>query len=169
MGSSVLSCAGYIERAFQMLDEFSLHFRLHVLLAGIEDGQNFLVAREDGDRLQDILMRTDDSKQFFCFTCTDGTAVALNIDCIDLVNFLWESGTYHIVGEEPDPGIQIHFRGRVEPDNSVPADDTEMDMLFADLDEMQRGDRLFLSFRDEDGEIITLRADHATMITVRTD
>ncbi len=84
------------------------NYHLFILIHGIEDGFKFAVERQVSERLQGVLSAEDEDGSilpFFCFECNDGRRIALSVDAIDAVNYLF------------DPAIRLPLERTGAPDN----------------------------------------------------
>jgi hypothetical protein len=123
------------------------------------DGRNgplvYLVDKETADRVRRNLTGTPNA--FCCFSTLDGRDVAVNLTCLDLVHFLWESAMPELHTAEHRPTC-VYFVGRDEPFCCDPEDAEEAFNVFflLELDgaELDR----FLELTDEDGEVLVFDA-----------
>lgn len=157
-----------------MLTEDPRIYRMHVWMRGIPNDLNFIVEQVDAVRVRSLVLREDPEladRAFVCFRCKDGMRVALGIDDIEMVNYLWEIGIgdqgFRLQSDETAT-VEIYFRDREQPYaariDSEPDEDILAD-LFADLESIRFLEQPFLSFEDEDGEMVDFHAGLVVMVT----
>ena len=158
-----------------LIMEDPVRYILHVQMRGIPDALQFPIDRQTGERLQTALdhhSQQPTSLRFFWFTSVDEIEVALSINDIEYVNFLWETGisfTMPLLGEMDDElTIGIFFRDRAKPLLRKAPDHEEIETIFHIIQE-PLNDSYFLSFTDEDDEMVTFNPQHVVMITSKTE
>jgi hypothetical protein len=134
----------------------------YFLVFYLEGRDEPLIYEVDGDtseRVRRSLEGTPDS--FCCFSTTENRELAICFQHIELVQFLWQPRAEmetedHVDSNEGDYEVIIHFHNRSEPFKCNAAHPIEIYDLF---DSLQLGtyiDDPFLSFTDEDGELVVL-------------
>lgn len=140
-------------------------YYLRIFLTDITEPLVFKVDKETSERVERNLER----RLMSCcwFSTVDGREVAVNLGCIDLINFLWQPGFL----EPPDPlpsdvsdeeededsTISLHFKGRATPYETEVDEAWRAWDLFGNLGEVDVDDP-FISFLDVDGENVYVDA-----------
>ena len=104
-----------------------LNYRMHILMNGISDALNFQIDQSIAEHLQLALKANNATARFFCFSCKDGTRIALSIEDIRLVHYLWETGSYIDNKSESEAKVELQFRDRSEPYSAYVEDYDEID------------------------------------------
>lgn len=153
------------------------NYHLFILIHGIEDGFNFAVERQVGERLQGVLSAEDEDGSilpFFCFECNDSRRIALSVDAIDAVNYLFDPAirlplerTGAPDGDEDVHDLTLYFRNRAKPLQCVTEEREELDGLFEVLATDPFVVQRFLSFTDEDGEMMTFNARNLVLFIAK--
>ena len=139
-----------------------LNYRLHILMNSISDALDFQIDQSIAEHLQSALEANNDTTRFFCFSCKDGTRIALSIDDICLAHYLWETGFYIDNKSESEAKIELHFRDRSEPYSACIEDYDEIDVLFEEL--ASTSDEHWLSFTDCDDELVVFRTQQVVLV-----
>ncbi len=153
------------------------NYRLLFLIRGIVDGFSFQIERQVGERLQHVVSeeeQDDDIRAFFRFESKDGQQIAVSIEDIETINYLFESGVpltpeSSIMAEEADDlyDVMLYFRNRVEPIQCVVEGREELDNVFVELETEPFMLTKFLSFTDEDGEMVMFNTQHLVLFIVK--
>ena len=153
------------------------HYRLSLLIQGITDGYDFYIDRQVGEQLQSVLTFEDEDKgilPFFCFASTDGQRVAICVSAIEAVNYLFDSSSpvarepgWEIEEDEELQDVILYFRNRAEPLLSTSEDTERLDEIFEELATDPFIIHKFLSFVDEDGEMLTFNAQHLVLCVIK--
>lgn len=154
------------------------HYSLYMLISGISEQFDFDIERQVGERLQRVLMAEDEEEQilpFFCFECYDGQRVAVSIDAIEVVNYLFDRSIRPspqpkmVMADEDEEVLEItlYFHQRVEPFQRMTEDSEQIDIIFEALATDPFVVHKFLSFTDEDGERVTFNAHHLVLLIAK--
>ena len=152
-------------------NEGYLNHYLKILIKNLDDFFIYKTSKDVCDDLDAVLNNIPDGgigeNDYFCFDTTDGGNVALSMNDIQMVNFLFDFG--HT--EEDDPAEEamdemgkICFRGKREPFITDFGEPIEALSLFATLGLGEFDDEPFFSFVDVDGEQVTLRLEEIVLL-----
>ena len=154
------------------LSEGYLNHYLKILIKNLDDFLIYKTSKDVCDDLDAVLNNIPDEEinknDYFCFDTADGGNVALSMNDIQMVNFLFDFG--HT--EEDDPEAEdamdemgkIYFRGKREPFTTDFGEPIEALSLFATLGLGEFDDEPFFSFLDVDGEQVTLRLEEIVVL-----
>lgn len=135
----------------------SLHYLIRIFLEGLDDCLIYEVNKAEYDRIR---RNIDGSIKYFCsFETLNGLSVAFNLQCIELVNFLWQIGNSakDVEGEQEEGyDILIRFKSRKEPYICDTYDAKGVYNLLFRLETGFFEDEYFESFIDADDEEVVI-------------
>jgi hypothetical protein len=152
------------------------NYRLLLLIRGIEDEFDFYIVRQVGERLQRAVSdeKEDARPSFFYFESSDDQRIAVLIEDIEAIHYLFESGIpvtqqTDVPAEEDSDlyDVLIYFRTRAEPMQCVVEGREELDNIFEELEGEPDILSKFLSFTDEEGEVVTINTQHVVLFIVK--
>jgi hypothetical protein len=152
-----------------------LDYRLSLRVHGLEEGFDFNVDRQVGERLQGVLSAEYEDMSilpFFYFQTTDGQQVIVCMTDIEVVNYLFETGISLspqscVEAEEDLLEVLLFFRNRAEPWRCNSEDIEQLNRMIEDLATEPFSAYKFLSFIDEDGEMVTFNAQHLVLCIIK--
>ena len=140
-------------------------YYLRIFLTDISKPLVFKVDKETSERVERNL---EGRLASFCwFSTVDGREVAMNLRCVDLINFLWEpklldpsqGPASNVAAEEDeDETIRLHFKGRTTPCETAVDEAWRAWDLFENLTMIEVDDAPFIGFLDVDGEDLYINA-----------
>lgn len=146
---------------------------------------SFQVSLGTSERLAGILEDRDwQSPGFFQFETMDGRTVAINLEQVQAIRYLWEpfpvtyadvttdeekGGTEDEDGDEDGDGdtVSIYLRDSETPISTYPPYPEELYDFFAALESAPQSQR-FPAFHDEDGELLQINAREIVWATAPT-
>lgn len=135
-----------------------LTYRIRFYLEGLDDCLIYEVEEKEYDRIRKNLDGSDEL--FCCFETLNSVHVAISLQSIELVNFLWDPAELRALDGGQDKGynILIRYKTRCEPYCCYTDDPEGVADLFFHLDAGFTKFEPFESFWDEDNEEVVIDA-----------
>jgi hypothetical protein len=154
------------------MDERYYNFFLNFHFEGLDDYLTYRVNKKTYDRVRRNLNEADND---FCWLSTlEGREVAISLNHIEFVHFLWEPKEGRIIMEDENSSekkyaIYIHFQSKKTPFICGSDEAEEVYDLFHNLEMGIFPDEPWLSFEDEDGEEIVFDARKILYVEAPSD
>lgn len=134
-----------------------------LLLAGVDEPLSIRVDEKVSQRVRQAFDMTSDDARFVLIDTVDGDLVAISMNDVQMANFLFEMGTFTPT-EAREERILVRLRGRAEPFET--ATEGPEDTLRDAIASLEFNETEYVSFVDEDGEDVVLRADQIICMVV---
>lgn len=159
-------------------------YHLKFLLKNLTEPFLFEVDEETWERLRHLLAIYEDIESpipFFCFSTVDGYQIGISIKDIQMMHFLWEhnledigdlSAKEFFLSADPDEEdkraqVRIYFRGREQSFESYSSDPERLGVAWLQFELLvQENLNAFISFPDEDDEVVSFQARHVLLFIV---
>jgi hypothetical protein len=121
------------------------------------------VQKRESERLE-LILNDFNKDLFFCFDVFEGKTVAVNLEEVQCVRYLWEPMGYAPDIVRSDDLVQVKLRGRSEILETGVGDYEHLAEFFSDL-QFGPDSVSHPSFQDEDGEWIQFNAKEIVWVT----
>ncbi len=144
------------------------HYRLNLLLRGLEEPLDFEVRKDDWARAQGLFGQLGEfgtERRFLVFNSIEGLAVAVSVEDVQMVHFLCDPAQFASDQKRKEDRVRLWIRARAEPvEVTVAEEKDELAAFFVTLD---AGTDLvpFPGFYDSDGELLYMNAAELVMVT----
>lgn len=163
-----MSLGGRPDNRFGEGQRVAKSYLLLFKVRGYKEDLLFEVRRGTSERLRMVLGDREWKKPgFFHFDTVDGRTVAINLELVQAVRYLWEVTELPPDETRHDGLVLIHFRDSEEPLSAYTHSPEQLFDAFRALEDVPNGEG-FPSFEDEDGEILQINAHEVVWIVAPT-